>query len=168
VTGPDANGLIKTGAGTSFDSGAASLQTITHGDAYVEFTATETNKARVGGLASSALPDTDPGLDDISFGIRLSATGGVFVSESGTLVTGAGGTPFSAYAPGDRLRVTVLDRLDGTADVRYALVPAGCAGASCETMTFRTAGPAPYPFRVDASLKEPGATLTDVRIVRIK
>jgi hypothetical protein len=35
-------------------------------------------------------------------------------------------------------------------------------------MPLRTAGPAAYPLRVDASLRTPGAVLDDVRLVRIK
>jgi len=53
------------------------------------------------------------------------------------------------------------------------LIPAACSGAACTGMQLRpTASDPPlvgaYPFRVDASLREQGATLADARLVRIK
>jgi hypothetical protein len=152
-----------------FNAGASSKmgQTITHGDGYVEFTVAETDKARVCGFSTGEPPDLEPGLADIGFGIRLSAAGGVVIEEGGALITN-GGADFAPYAPGDRLRVSVADNFDGTANVTYSLIPAACAGPACNGMVLRTATGAAYPLRVDASLKELGASLVDVRIVRIK
>ena len=169
ANGPD---LSRTAADTgAFDAGAASVatQTITHGDGYVEFTATETDKARICGLSSSTTPETAATPADIQFGIRLTVGSKIIVTEAGTLVLGPDGTSnFGSYASGDRLRVIVTDNFDGTANIAYALVPADCAAAGCEGTVFRTAGPAPYPFRVDATFNQTGGTLTDVRIVRIQ
>jgi hypothetical protein len=169
TSGPDSNTLTRTAETVAgFNAGAASTQTITHGDGYVEFTVAETDKARVCGFSSGAPPDVEPGLADIGFGIRLSAAGGVVIEEGGAIVSAPGGGNFATYAPGDRLRVSVADHFDGTANVTYSLIPAACAGPACDGMTLRTVAGAVYPLRVDASLKELGASLVDVRIVRIK
>lgn len=174
VSGAFNNTLTRTAATTNpptFDAGAASTQLITRGsDGYVEFTATETTTARAGGLTSGVVPgtpDSDPSLNDISFAIRLTIDGQILISENSTLFG-----PLAQYVTGDRMRVTVTDNLNGTANIAYFKIPAGFAGAQCPEQPcpapLRTAGPAPYPFRVDASLRDQGATLTDVRIVRIK
>ena len=55
--------LTRTAAMTGmWDAGAASTQVIASGDGYVEFIATETNRARMAGLSSGAPPDTDASL----------------------------------------------------------------------------------------------------------
>ena len=72
VSGADSNTLTRTAVATGdFDAGAASTQTITHGDGYVEFTATETNKGRMCGLSTGGPPDADPTSGDMGFGINL-------------------------------------------------------------------------------------------------
>jgi hypothetical protein len=171
------NTLTKTGPGTgSFDCGAASPQPITTGDAFVEFTAVSTDTARALGFsvgaASDATPDTDPTLAGIGFAIRLSPGGDVFIHESSDQEI-PGPNPsgsFATYATGDRLRVALTDNNTSppTATISYILVPAGCSGPLCNGTVLRTAGPAPYPFRVDASLRTPGAALDDVNMVRIE
>src|SRR6185436_828191 len=87
---PDNNTLIRTAATTvpvsAFDAGAASNQTVTRGDAYVEFIAVQTNKTRMLGFAMGTTPDWDPTLNDIDFAISLSSDGHVFVVENGTPV----------------------------------------------------------------------------------
>ncbi len=170
TSGADSNTLTRTAASTgAFDAGAASTQLITHGDGYVEFTASETNTGRMCGLSTGGPPDTDPSSDDMGFGINLNAIGGVRIFESGVPVVGPNpDTTFASYASGDRLRVSVTDSFDGTGTITYSLIPASCAGAGCSGMVLRTVGGAAYPFRVDASFNQQGGTLTDVRIVRIK
>ncbi len=169
VSGADSNTLTKTAATTgNFDAGAASVQTITHGDGYVEFTASETTTGRICGLSTGA-PDSDPTQLDIGFGFNVTAAGTVRIVENGAAVTAPGGTPdFASYASGDRLRVSVADHFDNTATVTYTLIPSSCSGESCAGMVLRTVGGAAYPLRVDASFNHQGGTLTDVRIVRIK
>ena len=176
------NSLRRTAPASSpapghFDAGASSSQTITQGDGYVEFTATETNTARVLGLASGTPPPHDPAdLDaDVAFGVRPAAGGFVLISENGRLVLPPNEPDpinptfhFAPYASGDRLRVEVSDLHDGTAEITYSLIPGMCPAAGCVPIPLRTTGPAPYPFRVKAALREQGATLTDVRIARIK
>jgi hypothetical protein len=166
------NFLTKTGPGTgAFDSGAASIQAITRGDGYVEFTAGQPDTARACGLSlGDGGPDIDPTLAGIGFAVRLSPAGDVFIHENGVeLVGGNPNGSFATYAANDRLRVSVSDNHDGTATVRYSLIPAMCgAGTLCPEVPLHTGGTASYPFRVDASLRTPGAMLDDVRVVRIK
>ncbi len=170
VSGPDSNTLTRTAASTGlFDAGAASTQTITRGDGYVEFTASETTTGRMCGLSTGAPPDTDPTSGGMGFGINLNSLGGVRIFENGVALVGPNpDTTFASYASGDRLRVSVADQFDGTATITYSIIPSSCAGAGCTGMEMRTVGGAAYPFRVDASFNHPGGTLTDVRIVRIR
>jgi hypothetical protein len=164
------NSLAKNGPGTSnFDAGAASEQSITEGDGYVEFTAENDNTARAAGLSVGDGPDDDPTLDGIGFAVRLSPAGEAFIHESGVeQVSGITNNVFTTYVPGQRIRVTFTDNFDGTATIAYFLIGAGCKGSLCQGTPLRTAGPASYPLRVDASLRTPTAVLDDVRVVFIK
>ena len=177
TSGASSNTLTKTAPGTgTFDAGAASEQTITRGDAFVEFTAVSVDTARAlgfsVGVASPTAPDTNPTLAGIGFGIRLSPAGDLFIHESSDQEI-PGGNPngsFATYASGDRIRIELVDNNTTipTATIRYLLVPGGCTGPLCGGIVLRTAGPAPYPFRVDASLRTQGGSLDDVNMVRIK
>ena len=172
------NDLTRTAATTTdFDAGAASEQWIERGDAYVEFSANESTLSHVAGLAEippgCAFPcaDADPGLGDIDFAISLNVDGRFYVIESGLLIAGPGiNGSFGTYAPGERFRVTLRDNSDGTAAATYSRLTAVCMpGGPCPEATFYThASPARYPLRVDASFRETGATLADVRVVRIR
>jgi hypothetical protein len=125
--------------------------------------------ARAAGLSVGDGADGDPTLDGIGFAVRLSPAGDVFIHESGVeQVSGNPNNVFATYASGDRIRVTFTDNFDGTTTIGYFLIPAACQGPLCQGMPLRTAGPASYPLRVDASLRTPGAVLDDVRVVRIK
>lgn len=176
ASGGFSNTLTRTIADSgAFDAGAASIQSITTGDAYVEFTATETNTGRACGLSSGAADDDSPDLDatltGIGFAVRLGALGNIFIQENGTPVPGPDPSgSFGMYSAGDRIRLTVTDNLNGTASIAYRLIPPACsAGPLCDGTLLRSgAGPALYPFRVDASFRTPGATLTRVEMVRIK
>jgi hypothetical protein len=158
-----------------FDAGAASVQTISEADGYVEFRVSQLGRARALGLsvgaATDANPDADPTLAGIGFAIRLSVNDEIFIHESGWQVN-SGLNPdghFGLFAQDDRLRVAVSDNLNGTADIAYYIVPASCAGPTCPTgPPLRTAGPAPYPFRVDASIRHENGTLSSVRLVRLR
>jgi hypothetical protein len=168
--GTPANSLVKTGPGSGgFDAGAASVQLAARGDGYVEFTAVQVDTARAGGLSAGAGADTDPTLDGIGFAVRLSPAADVFIHESGVeQVSGQPNNVFATYTSGDRIRVAFRDNFDGTATITYSLIPAACVGPTCVGMTLRTAGPAAYPLRVDASLRTPGAVLDDVRLVHVR
>ena len=167
LTGVSAAGgsLTRTAATSGlWDAGAASTQVITGGDGYVEFTATETNRARMAGLSSGAPPDTDANFTNIGFGIDLFSNGEISVFESGSLIS-----TFGPYAAGEKFRVKVSDNFDSTATITYVRITGPCVdGMPCnETLFHMSAVKPPYPFRVDSSLFDQGATLTDVRLVRI-
>jgi hypothetical protein len=151
-----------------FDAGAASSQLIDHGDGFVEFNATETNTTRLCGLSSGGLADPDPRDVDIGYAIGLrnvNNSGRISIIENGRLVQS-----FGAYNAGDRFRVRVKDNFNGTATISYSRVAEPCApGRPCnETVLYTSATPGQYPFRVDSSFIQFGATLTDVRLVRIR
>ena len=135
------NDLSKTATGTGWNAGASSVETLV-GDGYVEFGSGEATTDKMAGLGSG---DTSQHHADIEFAIRLNASGGIAVFESGTQVL-TGGT----YAAGDRLRVQVLG----------GVVTYWKNGA-----VFYTSAAAPsFPLLVDTSLRTPGATITDVEI----
>jgi len=172
---------LKRDAATSptpaFDAGADSVQTITKGDGYVEFTATEIDTARVCGLSVGTTDGGETDLD-IGFGIRLSGGGHVLIAENGVLVVPPNGDDinfwFADYVAGDHFRVTVTANPDGTtANIEYFQIPNTCTAPGCPATKLRPSDGDPpitaaYPFRVDASLRDQNATLTDVRIVRVK
>jgi hypothetical protein len=163
-----------TVAGTLFDAGAASSQFIRHGDGFVEFEVSETNKARICGLTTVPAgdpPDTDPGYTAMGFAIDLYSDSQIYLFENGekVLVGANPDTSFGPYASGQRFRVTVKDNFDGTATIIYSRLTGPCTpGTACPQDLIRTAGPASYPFRVDSSFVEQGGTLTNVALVRIQ
>ena len=170
TSGADANTLTKAVGTTGFfDAGAASSQVMTHGDGYVEFTASETNTGRICGLSTGGPPDADPTPSDLGFAIHLTAAGGVRIYENGVPVIGPNpDTTFASYGVGDRLRVSFADHFDGTATITYSLIQSPCVGAGCTGTVMRTTPGAAYPFRVDATFNQQGGTLSDVHLVRIK
>ncbi len=137
-----ANNLTKTNQVSSWNAGAASMNVIRDGYGFVEFTATETNAERMAGLSYG---DSDQNYPDIDFAIYLTASAGVQIYEGGTYRGSYGG-----YAAGDRLRV----------EVRYGIVRYLRNGS----LLYTSGGIPKYPLRVDTSLKNPGATLTNVRV----
>ena len=147
-----------------WDAGAASKQTIEGGDGYVEFTATETTLARMGGLSSGAPPDTDVNFANIGWGIDLFSNGEISIFESGELIS-----TFGPYTAGEKFRVKVKDKFNGFAEISYARIIGPCDdGSPCNEAVFYTSETtAAYPIRVDASLFDEGATLTEVRLVFI-
>jgi hypothetical protein len=163
-----------------FDAGAVSTQWFTKGDGYVEFSANETDKSHVVGLSQIGggcpfpCTDGDPSLTDIHFGISLNKDGQLYVIEGGALVPGPDvNGSFGTYNAGERYRVSLQQSSDGTATatVTYSRInsPACVPGNPCpETVFFTHAGLGNYPLRVDASFREQGATLSDVRVVLIK
>ena len=157
--------LTRTDPTTGFsDAGASSSQLIAGGDAYLEFTATETTTARTAGLSSGAPPPGGITFNDINFGILL-LLNEVLVVENGPAV----GT-FGPYNAGDKFRVKLKDNFDGTATVSTARLVGPCVdGAPCNEAVFYTSpNPAAYPVRVDAMFREQGGTITDARIARIR
>jgi len=182
----DSAGSLTRAAATSppaanppFDKGAVSTQWFTKGDGYVEFSAMETDKSHVAGLSQipAACPfpctDSDPSLTDIHFGISLNKDGHFYIIEGGALVPGPDvNGSFGTYNAGERYRVSLKQSSNGslTATVTYSRLTSPCVpGNPCpETPIFTHVGLGSYPLRVDASFREQGATLSDVRVVRIQ
>jgi hypothetical protein len=167
-----------------FNAGAVSTQWIHGNDGYVEFEASETNLSHVVGLAQldggCAFPctDTDPGIMAITFAISLNSDGHFYLLDGGSLVMtpdGNGRGPdvngsFGTYVAGERFRMHVKDRFDGTATLTFSKIAAGCVpGHRClETVFYTHEGSAAYPLRVDTSFRERNATLANVSIVRVQ
>ena len=164
------NNLSKlTGDPGAFDSGAASEQLITHGDAWIEFEAQETGVSHVIGVRfDSGGPDTVPGLADIEFAISLNFDGNVYVLESGAVTING---PIEPYTAGQRFRIRITDAHNGTAAISYTKLNGPCLPATIcsETVIATQTEPNPtYPLRISTSFREPGATLANVTMVRIK
>jgi alpha-tubulin suppressor-like RCC1 family protein len=134
--------LLKTGAASAWDAGAASKQVIRDGYGYVDFIATETNTSRACGLSVG-----DPGqtLTEIDYAVFLQPSGVVSFYQSGSQYGGG----FS-YVGGDHFRVEAYH-----GQIRYLK-----NGVVLLTSNL----PPAYPLRVDAALYTPGATLTDVKV----
>ncbi|HVG17797.1 MAG TPA: fibronectin type III domain-containing protein [Blastocatellia bacterium] len=93
------NSLQKiTGRDDAPDAGARSRQSITSGDAWVEFTAAETDKTRYCGLSRSAA-GTD--FASIDFAIKLTGSGVAEVRESGSYAAE------TTYQSGDSFRIAI-------------------------------------------------------------
>jgi hypothetical protein len=172
ASGNNLSKLTGTGMpGSPFDSGAGSdkTQAIGHGDAWVEFSAAETGVSHVLGVSPDAGGvDANPSLTDIGFAISLNYDGNVYVLENGANVVSA---PLGTYAPGDRFRIRIKDNNNGTATISYTRLNGPCTvGTVCNETTLATqTQPSPnYPLRIDASFREPGATLSNVTMVRIQ
>jgi hypothetical protein len=181
MTGNPANTLIRSQVSAMppvFDAGAASEQLITTGDGWVEFEASENTLAHAVGLSPVAVPapsDTDPSLQDIGFALVLRGDGNVYIFEGGTKVPGPGPNgSVSTYSAGDRFRVRATDNNDElphTATITYTKLTAPCTpGTICAEVQIgtQTASSPSYPLRVDASLRDEGATLANVTMVRIR
>jgi hypothetical protein len=178
AAGASSSDLTRTTAATAtFDAGAASTQLITRGDAYVEFGGSQADQGHAIGLTEipAACPppctDTDGTLAGIDFAMVLSTGGRVGIVENGTNIPGPDidGT-FGPYAAGERFRVRLRDNSDGTASVSFSRLVGICTpGNPClETVLFTRPAAVQYPLRIDASLRQEGTTLLDVRVMRIQ
>jgi hypothetical protein len=156
-----------------FSAGAASEQLITTGDAWVEVAAGELGVSHVVGLRTSCndvdtCPDMDGTLADIPLSLSLNFDNAVYVIEKGNVLAG----PLPDYTPGERFRIHVVDHNNGTADISFSRLRAPCLpNQDCDDPVFYTypVGTGPnYPLRVDATFREPNASLTGVTIMRIK
>jgi hypothetical protein len=163
------NSLSKlTGATGTFDSGAASNQLITHGDAWIEFSAQEINTSHVVGITLDTGTDTEPGLADMLLALSLNYDGNVYVLENGATVVSE---PIEAYTAGQRFRIRITDQHDGAAAIAFTKLVGVCMPATiCSEVQIATqTAPNPsYPLRISASFREPGATLSNVTLVRIQ
>ena len=135
------NNLTSTGNGWN-TSGAVSTQSISSGDGYVEFTASETTSYRMIGLSHG---DTNQNFDDIDFAFYLAYGGQLNIFQGGVLVG-----DFGSYVTGDVLRVAVEGGV-----VKYR---------KNGTLVYTSTNTPNYPLLVDTSLYSNGGTLTSVVI----
>jgi hypothetical protein len=190
ISGSEGNNLTRLTAPVDpqdFNAGAASEQVITHGDAFVQFTAADIDSARLCGLAHGGPPDTEASYADIDFAIDVfkadagATEGRFYVFEKGVKILGPGADDsFGTYGPNETFRVHIKDNLDGTggfkpmggtATITYSRVIGSCEdGAPCAEDPFHTSTTTTtaYPFRVDASIRDLGGSLINVRVVRIR
>jgi hypothetical protein len=132
--------LEKTGGWDGVDdAGATSLQELTAGDGYVEFTVGEATTFWLAGLSHG---NDGTGYADIDFAFRFNGAGGADVLENGFYA--GGDTP---YAAGDVFRVAVVG-----GRVQY----------SRNGLLLRESARVPsYPLLLDVSLGSVGATVRD-------
>ena len=132
--------LQKTGGWDGVDdAGATSLQELTAGDGYIEFTVGEATTFLLAGLSHG---NDGTGYADIDFAFRFNGAGWADVLENGVY---AGGD--TAYAAGDVFRVAVVG-----GRVQY----------SRNGLLLRESANVPqYPLLLDTSLGSIGATVRD-------
>jgi len=164
------NSLTQTAATIGWQAGAASAQTVLNGDAWVEFSVTETNTGHRLSLRSSCAEpincqDMDASEVDLGFIINLGGDGLVYTQDLGSPESG----PFGSYSAGERYRIRARDNHNGYAVVSYSRVIGACSpGTECVEDVFNTSATLlAYPLRVDASLRQQNSTLANVTIVRI-
>lgn len=155
----------------AFDAGAASAQLIFEGDAWVEFNVTEDATAHA--LMMRTSPCEDPHLcgdpdtsANFGIGIDLAGDSQIYGVENGTFPG-----PFGAYVVGDRYRVKISDNHDGKATISIAHVTgvcqAGTTNCTEDPPLWQSAVTVAYPIRIDASIRDENATLTNVTVMRI-
>jgi hypothetical protein len=175
-----------------FDEGADSSQMITHGNAYVQFTVNETQlRTRLIGL-SEGPPDSNTDYRQLKYAFDMFKDGYLYLFENGEKpcppppvtippppIPPPSPCAFQQIPPNAVYRIVVTDNLDGTgafapmggtATVTYVQIDGVCVdGKPCNGHEiYPSDKPAHYPLRVDSSFHDQGATLTNVRLVRIK
>ena len=178
TAGAEENDLVRIAPETGFyDAGAVSEQWIARGDAYVEMSGPTTTHGRVIGLTQLPVgcappcDDADPGFTTIGFGIVLNNDGRYYIVENGNSPSGPDlNGSFGTYSAGERFRVSIRSNGNNTGVVTYSRIIGACTpGAPCNQVVFYTSPvTASYPLRVDASIREGGGSLVNVRLVRIK
>ncbi|MDB5274087.1 MAG: hypothetical protein JWO58_2454 [Chitinophagaceae bacterium] len=132
------NNLSKIQSNGNWDGGAASWNTVSN-NGYLQFTATETNEARVIGLSTT---NADANYTTIQYAIYLLSNSTVQIQESGT----SRGT-MSTYVTGDVFKVAV---------------EAGVIKYYQNTNLLYTSSIAPtLPLLVDVSINNVGGTVTN-------
>ena len=127
---------------TGVNAGAASTQSITSGDGYVEFVASETTTNRLLGLSNG---NSNASYPDVDFGIALGSGAPIYILEKG-VSRGSFGT----YRSGDIFRVAVVGGV-----VNYS---------KNGTVFYTSTQTRTYPLLVDTWLYTQGATLQSVVI----
>jgi hypothetical protein len=169
--GVDGNDLTRNaGAGATYDAGAVSEQWITHGNAWVEFSVKDKTQSHFLGFTSvkdcpSPCAADDPGYISIGFALLLDADGRYYITESGIGQQGPDlNTSWGTYEPTDRFRITLIQDENDSTKARVIYSRVGDPQPIYEHLD----APISYPIRVDTSLKQVGAALTNVRLVRIQ
>jgi len=145
---PSGNSITKTSGGDAiWNAGAASLQTISYGDGYVEFSTNEIGTHKLAGLGNT---DPDQGSNSIKYGFYLQGLGlpVLYITESGS-----NPSPDQwSYAPGDIFRIAVESGV-----VKYY---------QNGTLRYTSAIAPVYPLIFDTSLysQSPNATITNAKI----
>jgi hypothetical protein len=176
------NTLTKNATGTdTFDAGAASNETITTGDGYVEFTASGLTTRMIGLSAGDV--DLDSGYTTIDYGLDLFKDGCVYVFEKGVqkpgpLKLGDAGNPCTVdgawltYQDGDKFRVSVTDTKDGSGFgvIGYVQVTPSCTTSLDCPSFYDSASLAAYSshLRVDTSFHDDNAKIENIVLVRIR
>ena len=143
TTGVSNSGLSVTKtAGPGWNANAESIGSIP-GDGYVEFTTSETNTHKMGGLTHSV---SGSGYATIDYAFYLVADGTIDIYEGGTLVNHG----FGSYAAGDVFRVQVTGGV-----VTYL---------KNGSLLYTSPGTPTFPLVFDGSLYSTGATLDNVSL----
>ena len=141
-------------AGSDWNAGAVSAQSLASGSGHVEFTTPEAAMYAAVGLSNG---DRDQRPDSIDYSIYLSADGRMYSFESG--VAAGYAAPNDVYAPGDRFRIAVISGPDGPT-VSYfrngVALPERYRPAGAPTIH--------YPLRFDSSFLSLSAAVQDVKI----
>jgi Tol biopolymer transport system component len=132
--------------GAYWSGGAVSSKAIASGDGYVEFTAVQTNTARMFGLSNG---DLNQNYSDIDFALYATDFGTLQIYESGTYK----GT-FDNYTSGDKLRVSVE-----VGAVKYWKI-----NALGQRLLYTSSSSPTYPLRVDTSLYASGTSINNAVI----
>ena len=139
----DGNDITKTAPQDSFNAGAVSIASIPSGDGFAEFRVADATTSKAAGLSNG---DGGQTRGDIDFGLFFAPDGGLHVVESGTIVTRIG-----SYVPQDVFRVRVEN---------------GVVSYLRNRVVFYTSAVAPtYPLLLDTSLRTPGTSILDARLV---
>jgi hypothetical protein len=136
------NTLTKTGSTYAWDSGGVSTQAIASGDGYLEFTAGNTNTARMCGLNHD---NANYGYGDIDYAIFLGEDGVVYLYEAGVYRNS-----FGSYSATDVFRVSIEGGV-----VKYRK-----NGNLFYTSTITPT----YPLAADTSLNFPYAVISDAKL----
>lgn len=137
------NSLTKRATGDVWgNAGASSTQSLSSGDGYVEFTASETSSYRMIGLSQG---DANQGYQELDFAFYLGVSGYLYIYENNVPVYFAG-----FYTTGDTLRVAVESGV-----VKYR---------QNGTLLYTSGATPNYPLLVDTSFYTAASTVSNVII----
>jgi hypothetical protein len=162
---------------SDWDAGAGSDQIIRGGDAWIEFEAKEKDRSHVLAVSSGDALDTDTSLADVDFALSLNWDNSVYILEDKVDQPDDIIGPLDTYEPGVRFRIRIKDNNNGTATLSAARITGPCTtptpempGTKCPEVQIgaQTKPSLSYPLRIHASFREDDATISNVKLVRIK